>query len=68
VTQETRLWNENRDVTEGMRTKESSFDYRYFPEPDLPPFRPDADFLKAWRRAWWKLPQAAGGASWSATG
>jgi aspartyl-tRNA(Asn)/glutamyl-tRNA(Gln) amidotransferase subunit B len=45
VTQETRLWNENRDVTEGMRTKESAFDYRYFPEPDLPPFRPDAEFL-----------------------
>ena len=42
VTQETRLWNENRDVTESMRTKESSSDYRYFPEPDLPPFAPDA--------------------------
>ena len=50
VTQETRLWNENRDVTESMRTKESSSDYRYFPEPDLPPFAPDAAFL-ATRRA-----------------
>ena len=40
VTSETRLWNENRDVTESMRTKESSSDYRYFPEPDLPPFAP----------------------------
>ena len=40
VTSETRLWNENRDVTESMRTKESSSDYRYFPEPDLPPFCP----------------------------
>jgi len=58
VTQETRLWNENRDVTEGMRTKESAFDYRYFPEPDLPPFRPDADFLKEVEAGLVELPQA----------
>ena len=58
VTQETRLWNENRDVTEGMRSKESAFDYRYFPEPDLPPFRPDAAFLKEVEAALVELPQA----------
>ena len=58
VTQETRLWNENRDVTEGMRAKESAFDYRYFPEPDLPPFRPDADFLKEVDVGLVELPQA----------
>jgi aspartyl-tRNA(Asn)/glutamyl-tRNA(Gln) amidotransferase subunit B len=58
VTQETRLWNENRDVTEGMRTKESAFDYRYFPEPDLPPFRPEADFLSQVEAALVELPQA----------
>jgi aspartyl-tRNA(Asn)/glutamyl-tRNA(Gln) amidotransferase subunit B len=58
VTQETRLWNENRDVTEGMRAKESAFDYRYFPEPDLPPFRPDADFLKEVDAGLVELPQA----------
>jgi len=46
VVQETRLWNENRDVTESMRSKESSHDYRYFPEPDMPPFVPSKDFLK----------------------
>jgi aspartyl-tRNA(Asn)/glutamyl-tRNA(Gln) amidotransferase subunit B len=45
VLQETRLWNENRDRTEPMRTKESSRDYRYFPEPDLPPFVPTERFL-----------------------
>ena len=45
VTVETRLWNENRDVTETMRLKEDESDYRYFPEPDLPPFHPDTGFL-----------------------
>jgi aspartyl-tRNA(Asn)/glutamyl-tRNA(Gln) amidotransferase subunit B len=45
VVQETRLWNENRDMTAAMRSKENSHDYRYFPEPDLPPFVPDAAFL-----------------------
>jgi aspartyl-tRNA(Asn)/glutamyl-tRNA(Gln) amidotransferase subunit B len=58
VMQETRLWNENRDVTEGMRSKENAFDYRYFPEPDLPPFRPDAGFLKEVEAALVELPQA----------
>lgn len=44
ITQETRLWNENRDETLPMRTKENSKDYRFFPEPDLPVFIPDAAF------------------------
>ncbi len=56
VLQETRLWNENRDVTEGMRTKESALDYRYFPEPDLPPFRPDEAFLAAVEGSLVELP------------
>lgn len=38
VVSETRLWNENRDVTETMRVKETDSDYRYFGEPDLPPY------------------------------
>ncbi|MCM8770058.1 MAG: Asp-tRNA(Asn)/Glu-tRNA(Gln) amidotransferase subunit GatB [Candidatus Omnitrophica bacterium] len=37
IFQETRLWNENRAVTETMRGKEEAHDYRYFPEPDLRP-------------------------------
>jgi aspartyl-tRNA(Asn)/glutamyl-tRNA(Gln) amidotransferase subunit B len=57
VTQETRLWNENRDVTEGMRSKESALDYRYFPEPDLPPFRPSPEFLESVEKAMVELPE-----------
>ena len=37
--QETRGWDDDRGVTYHMRTKETSDDYRYFPEPDLPPLR-----------------------------
>ena len=47
ILQETRLWNENRDQTEVMRSKENSNDYRYFPEPDLPPFTPTPEFLQS---------------------
>ncbi len=35
VKQETRLWNDARDITESMRSKEEAHDYRYFPDPDL---------------------------------
>lgn len=55
---ETRHWNENRDVTQSMRVKESDSDYRYFPEPDLPPLRPDAAFLQSVTAGQMELPQA----------
>jgi aspartyl-tRNA(Asn)/glutamyl-tRNA(Gln) amidotransferase subunit B len=58
VLQRTRLWNENRDVTESMRKKESAHDYRYFPEPDLPPFRPDKAFFAAVEASLVELPRA----------
>ncbi|MDR3148387.1 MAG: Asp-tRNA(Asn)/Glu-tRNA(Gln) amidotransferase subunit GatB [Treponema sp.] len=58
VTQETRLWNENRDETMPMRTKENAQDYRYFPEPDLPVFSPDAGFLRSVDESLVELPLA----------
>src|ERR1700684_2466908 len=42
VTQEPRLWNVAAGRTEPMRSKEFAPDYRYFPEPDLPPLRVSA--------------------------
>jgi aspartyl-tRNA(Asn)/glutamyl-tRNA(Gln) amidotransferase subunit B len=39
VVQETRLWNADKGTSHAMRSKESAHDYRYFPEPDLPPLQ-----------------------------
>lgn len=46
VVQETRLWDENKNCTYSMRKKEGLADYRYFPEPDLPPLTLTQQYLE----------------------
>ena len=56
VTQETLLWDEHDGTVRSMRSKEESHDYRYFPDPDLPPLRLDADRVALSREALPELP------------
>jgi aspartyl-tRNA(Asn)/glutamyl-tRNA(Gln) amidotransferase subunit B len=58
VVQETRHWDEAAGVTHGMRSKEGSEDYRYFPEPDLVPVAPTDAMRSAAREAVGELPAA----------
>ena len=46
VVQETRGWNDATGVTTGQRSKEEAKDYRYMPEPDIPPIRLSAEFIE----------------------
>jgi aspartyl-tRNA(Asn)/glutamyl-tRNA(Gln) amidotransferase subunit B len=56
--QETRLWDENRQVTRSMRAKESAHDYRYFPDPDLLPLVIDKSWIEEIRDSLPELPDA----------
>jgi aspartyl-tRNA(Asn)/glutamyl-tRNA(Gln) amidotransferase subunit B len=56
VVQETRLWNAERGETVPMRSKEEAHDYRYFPEPDLPPLVVDGAWVEEVRRSLPELP------------
>ncbi len=56
IYQETRLWNEATQRTSSMRLKEGSSDYRYFPEPDLPPIEVSTTQLETWRSQLPELP------------
>jgi aspartyl-tRNA(Asn)/glutamyl-tRNA(Gln) amidotransferase subunit B len=58
VVQETRRWDPERGVTHAMRSKEQAHDYRYFPEPDLPPLVVGEAFLTAMRATLPELPEA----------
>jgi aspartyl-tRNA(Asn)/glutamyl-tRNA(Gln) amidotransferase subunit B len=57
VIQETRLWDAARGITASMRSKEQAHDYRYFPEPDLPPLVLDDEFLAAARASLPEIPE-----------
>ena len=46
IVQETLLWDERDGTIRSMRSKEESHDYRYFPDPDLPPLRLDAERIR----------------------
>lgn len=58
VVQETRLYDSARNVTQSMRSKEEAHDYRYFPEPDLPPLVVSEAWIEKVRGALPELPDA----------
>src|ERR1051326_8944293 len=58
LVQSTRRWDDVAGITEEMRTKEHAHDYRYFPEPDLMPFAPTADWLAEVQKRVVELPLA----------
>ncbi|MCW8087312.1 Asp-tRNA(Asn)/Glu-tRNA(Gln) amidotransferase subunit GatB [Sabulicella glaciei] len=58
VDQETRLFDTGRGVTRSMRSKEDAHDYRYFPDPDLPPLVFTKDFVDGLKAALPELPDA----------
>jgi aspartyl-tRNA(Asn)/glutamyl-tRNA(Gln) amidotransferase subunit B len=58
VTQETRLWDERAGQTRVMRSKEEAHDYRYFPEPDLPPLVVSSELIERVRASMPEMPDA----------
>ena len=58
VKQETRLWDEGKQLTKSMRSKEGSSDYRYFPDPDLGPIEVSNELKEKWRSELPELPAA----------
>jgi aspartyl-tRNA(Asn)/glutamyl-tRNA(Gln) amidotransferase subunit B len=58
LAQETRHWDEGSGTTKSMRSKEEAFDYRYFPEPDIPPLEPAPAWIDEIRASLPELPVA----------
>ncbi|HET9932977.1 MAG TPA: Asp-tRNA(Asn)/Glu-tRNA(Gln) amidotransferase subunit GatB [Polyangiaceae bacterium] len=59
VTQETRSFDPETSQTKTLRSKEDAHDYRYFPEPDLPPLKLSSAFVEKLRTELPELPEAA---------
>ena len=59
VIQETRTWDEEKQVTKSMRSKEEAHDYRYFPEPDLTPIKIEPAWVEEMRQDMPELPDQA---------
>ena len=57
VVQETRGWHDKKEITFSQREKEEAHDYRYFPEPDLPPMHFDEKFVEAIKLTLPELPE-----------
>lgn len=58
VVQETRLYDSAKNMTSSMRSKEDAHDYRYFPEPDLPPLVVEKNWVESIRASLPELPEA----------
>lgn len=58
IVQETRTWDPDRGITLSMRSKEEAHDYRYMPEPDLPPIITTQEQIEAFRKELPELPDA----------
>ncbi|HLD82292.1 MAG TPA: Asp-tRNA(Asn)/Glu-tRNA(Gln) amidotransferase subunit GatB [Patescibacteria group bacterium] len=58
VAQETRGWNDKKLITVSQRSKEEAHDYRYFPEPDIPPLELSSEYLSEIKKSIHELPLA----------
>ncbi|MDD2586112.1 MAG: Asp-tRNA(Asn)/Glu-tRNA(Gln) amidotransferase subunit GatB [Syntrophomonadaceae bacterium] len=59
IIQETRTWDEEKQETRSMRSKEEANDYRYFPDPDLPPLKIKQEWIKEIKNSMPELPEIA---------
>ncbi|MGJ7045023.1 aspartyl-tRNA(Asn)/glutamyl-tRNA(Gln) amidotransferase subunit B [Thermoanaerobacterium thermosulfurigenes] len=57
IVQETRRWNEQKGITESMRSKEEAHDYRYFPDPDLVPIIVSDEWKEEIRKSLPEMPE-----------